>query len=50
VFDFAPIFWTVDAHSLFHLATVPAPILMAKFVVAEADYERKGLPWKTKQI
>ena len=50
IYDFPPIFWTIDAHSLFHLATVPTPFLMAKFVVAETAYERNDLPFKTKQI
>lgn len=40
VFDFPPVlYWSIDAHSLFHLATVPVPILMAKFVRDETKYE-----------
>ncbi|KAI6198383.1 Post-GPI attachment to proteins factor 3 [Aphelenchoides fujianensis] len=44
VFDFAPVFfWSVDAHSLFHLATVPTPILLGRFALEEAAHRRKGL-------
>uniref|UniRef100_A0A914D7G3 Post-GPI attachment to proteins factor 3 n=1 Tax=Acrobeloides nanus TaxID=290746 RepID=A0A914D7G3_9BILA len=41
VFDFPPFFWIIDAHSLFHLATVPTPFLLAKFVETEASYEMR---------
>ncbi|KAK0413260.1 hypothetical protein QR680_006694 [Steinernema hermaphroditum] len=37
--DFAPILWTIDAHSLFHLATVPVPMWLAEFVLEEAEFE-----------
>uniref|UniRef100_A0A914YLD9 Post-GPI attachment to proteins factor 3 n=1 Tax=Panagrolaimus superbus TaxID=310955 RepID=A0A914YLD9_9BILA len=40
VFDFAPIFWTFDAHSLFHAATIPTPLLLAEFAILEAKYEQ----------
>lgn len=39
VLDFPPILWIFDAHSLFHAATIPTPLLLAKFVVAESEYE-----------
>ena len=39
VLDFPPIFWVFDAHSLFHAATIPTPLLLAKFVIAESEYE-----------
>uniref|UniRef100_A0A7E4UVJ2 Post-GPI attachment to proteins factor 3 n=1 Tax=Panagrellus redivivus TaxID=6233 RepID=A0A7E4UVJ2_PANRE len=42
VLDFPPIFWTFDAHSLFHAATIPTPLLLAQFAIAEADYEAKA--------
>ncbi|CAI4221312.1 unnamed protein product [Auanema sp. JU1783] len=32
VFDFAPILWFVDAHSLFHLSTIPIPLWFSKFL------------------
>lgn len=35
--DFVPIFWIFDAHSLFHLATIPIPIWWADFL--ELTYE-----------
>lgn len=40
VFDFVPVFWLIDAHSLFHLATVPIPLWMIRFVELESEYER----------
>uniref|UniRef100_A0A914I6E7 Post-GPI attachment to proteins factor 3 n=1 Tax=Globodera rostochiensis TaxID=31243 RepID=A0A914I6E7_GLORO len=36
-FDFPPFFWVVDAHALFHLVSIPVPLLWAKFICAEAD-------------
>ncbi|VDK58373.1 unnamed protein product [Anisakis simplex] len=39
VFDFAPILWLFDAHSLFHLATVPLPYYLIKFLRLECEYE-----------
>ncbi|VDM95701.1 unnamed protein product [Thelazia callipaeda] len=39
--DFMPIFGLFDAHSLFHLATVPLPLLMARFIVLESAYEMR---------
>uniref|UniRef100_A0A183C5G1 Post-GPI attachment to proteins factor 3 n=1 Tax=Globodera pallida TaxID=36090 RepID=A0A183C5G1_GLOPA len=36
-FDFPPLFWIVDAHALFHLVSIPVPLLWAKFICAEAD-------------
>ena len=40
ILDFPPIFWTFDAHSLFHAATIPTPILLAEFAILEAKYEQ----------
>jgi hypothetical protein len=40
VFDFPPVFWTFDAHSLFHAATIPTPLLLAEFAVLEAKHEQ----------
>uniref|UniRef100_A0A0M3ITN4 Post-GPI attachment to proteins factor 3 n=1 Tax=Ascaris lumbricoides TaxID=6252 RepID=A0A0M3ITN4_ASCLU len=39
VFDFVPIFWLVDAHALFHLATVPLPLFLIRFIQLENEYE-----------
>ena len=33
VFDFPPWLWMVDAHSIWHLSTVPLPLLLYSFVV-----------------
>jgi len=41
VMDFPPIFWTFDAHSLFHAITIPTPWLLAEFAVEEYEYELK---------
>lgn len=30
LFDFAPLWWTLDAHSLWHLGTIPPTLLMYK--------------------
>ncbi|VDO37472.1 unnamed protein product [Onchocerca flexuosa] len=39
VLDFVPIFWLIDSHSLFHLATVPLPLLFTRFILLENAYE-----------
>jgi hypothetical protein len=36
--DFAPWGWTIDAHSLWHLSTVPLPILWYHFIVDDSKY------------
>uniref|UniRef100_A0A914W024 Post-GPI attachment to proteins factor 3 n=1 Tax=Plectus sambesii TaxID=2011161 RepID=A0A914W024_9BILA len=41
VFDFPPIFWSLDAHALWHLSTAPLPLLWAKFVANDCLYMRK---------
>jgi len=33
LYDFPPIWWTFDAHSLWHLGTAPLPFLWAKFAL-----------------
>ncbi|KHJ75348.1 Per1-like protein, partial [Oesophagostomum dentatum] len=41
-FDFAPIFWIFDAHSLFHAATIPLPLFTRIFLreyVSENIYQ-----------
>uniref|UniRef100_A0A915BBP3 Post-GPI attachment to proteins factor 3 n=1 Tax=Parascaris univalens TaxID=6257 RepID=A0A915BBP3_PARUN len=47
VFDFAPLFWLVDAHALFHLATVPLPLFLTRFIQLENEYE---MDWLTANI
>ncbi|KAK6109498.1 Per1-like family protein [Brugia pahangi] len=39
VLDFVPLYWIIDSHSLFHLATVPLPLLLARFIQLESAYE-----------
>uniref|UniRef100_A0A915CMS1 Post-GPI attachment to proteins factor 3 n=1 Tax=Ditylenchus dipsaci TaxID=166011 RepID=A0A915CMS1_9BILA len=39
LFDFPPLFWVFDAHSIFHLCTIPVPWLWARFVCDEYFYE-----------
>jgi hypothetical protein len=43
VFDFPPWWRTIDAHSLWHLATVPVIIFWYKFLLADAG----DLSWET---
>ncbi|KAL3087068.1 hypothetical protein niasHS_005307 [Heterodera schachtii] len=40
-FDFPPLFWLVDAHALFHLFSIPVPMLWANFICAEAAIGQK---------
>uniref|UniRef100_A0A0K0CT96 Post-GPI attachment to proteins factor 3 n=1 Tax=Angiostrongylus cantonensis TaxID=6313 RepID=A0A0K0CT96_ANGCA len=40
-FDFPPIFWVFDAHSLFHAATIPLPLYLHSFLrehLSENEY------------
>lgn len=39
--DFPPILWTFDAHSLWHLATVPLSGLFYSFVIEDCQHLRK---------
>lgn len=36
--DFPPMAWTIDAHSLWHLSTIPLPYLWYRFVVDDCKY------------
>jgi hypothetical protein len=38
IFDFAPIDYTFDAHSLWHLGTSPLPLLWSQFVIDDCRY------------
>lgn len=40
VLDFPPIFWTFDAHSLWHAATVPLVSLFYRFITLDCFYLR----------
>jgi hypothetical protein len=37
LFDFPPLLWLFDAHSLFHLFSAPVPLIWAEFVCQEAN-------------
>ena len=36
--DFSPFAWTIDAHSVWHLSTIPLPILWYRFIVNDSEY------------
>ena len=40
--DFVPIFWTFDAHALWHLSTVPIHYFWYKFVSDDCEYLLKN--------
>uniref|UniRef100_A0A1I8B718 Post-GPI attachment to proteins factor 3 n=1 Tax=Meloidogyne hapla TaxID=6305 RepID=A0A1I8B718_MELHA len=42
-FDFPPIFWIFDAHSFFHLFSIPIPILWAEFLCLEAKLDKQKI-------
>ncbi|CAH3022542.1 unnamed protein product, partial [Porites evermanni] len=46
--DFPPILWTFDAHSLWHLGTVPLAYSWYSFLADDARQElsMKGKSWK----
>lgn len=39
--DFPPIFWVFDAHSLWHLATIPGTFVLYKFLMEDCNFLRK---------
>lgn len=39
LFDFSPFFYVVDAHSLWHLATVPITWFWYRFLIRDAEWE-----------
>ncbi|XP_034941578.1 post-GPI attachment to proteins factor 3 [Chelonus insularis] len=41
VADFPPIFWTLDAHALWHASTVPLVYLLYRFMILDCHYLRK---------
>ncbi|XP_065211219.1 post-GPI attachment to proteins factor 3 [Planococcus citri] len=41
VFDFPPVLWVFDAHSMWHLATVPLPYFIYKFAIEDCRYLRR---------
>ncbi|CAG5090203.1 Similar to PGAP3: Post-GPI attachment to proteins factor 3 (Drosophila melanogaster) [Cotesia congregata] len=41
VADFPPIFWTLDAHALWHASTAPLVYLLYKFIISDCHYLRK---------
>jgi hypothetical protein len=42
VLDFPPVFWLLDAHALWHAATVPLTYLWYKFVFADVAWSAAG--------
>ncbi|RLU19064.1 hypothetical protein DMN91_009422 [Ooceraea biroi] len=36
--DFPPIFWILDAHSLWHASTVPLTVLLYRFIISDCSY------------
>ncbi|XP_044732988.1 post-GPI attachment to proteins factor 3 [Chrysoperla carnea] len=41
ILDFPPIWWLIDAHSLWHLATVPLNIVFYNFIIEDIRYLQK---------
>lgn len=50
--DFPPLFWAVDAHAMWHLATAPLPFWWYRFLESDCLYllQRKSGPEYKKQI
>ena len=38
LFDFSPIFWVIDSHSVWHFLTIPLPLLFYSFTKDDAQY------------
>lgn len=41
ILDFEPIYWTFDAHAIWHCTTIPLPYLLFRFVKADCKYLHK---------
>jgi hypothetical protein len=41
VYDFPPLLWTLDAHALWHLVTVPLTLLFYKFIIEDCQHLRR---------
>ena len=41
VLDFAPIYWILDSHALWHFSTAPIHFLWYKFITTDALYDMK---------
>ncbi|KAI8877089.1 post-GPI attachment to proteins factor 3 precursor [Backusella circina FSU 941] len=48
LFDFPPLWRVFDAHSLWHLATIPLTIIWYKFLLEDSLHEVRILPYFTK--
>ncbi|XP_014288680.1 post-GPI attachment to proteins factor 3 [Halyomorpha halys] len=42
--DFSPIWWTFDAHALWHLTTAPVTYYYWKFILEDSKYLQKEIP------
>ena len=40
--DFPPLLWAVDAHALWHLSTIPIPLLWYRYVSCSTTQYRCG--------
>jgi len=47
--DFPPLWWVLDAHSLWHLGTAPLAYLWYQFLINDAVYELEEVPRETIQ-
>ncbi|XP_064635626.1 post-GPI attachment to proteins factor 3-like [Lineus longissimus] len=50
VFDFPPVFWTFDAHSLWHIGTIPVGYLWFSFVADDCVHIANALERKIKLL
>lgn len=41
IFDFAPVFGSLDAHALWHLASIVPSLLWYQFIEADTEYYLK---------
>jgi hypothetical protein len=46
LFDFPPLWRVLDAHSLWHLSTIPLTIIWYKFLMEDMHYEAHIIPYK----
>jgi hypothetical protein len=44
ILDFVPIFWTIDAHGLWHLSTICIPLFWYRFIIDDNNWIDKE--WK----
>jgi hypothetical protein len=50
IFDFSPLFWTLDSHALWHFSTIIIPFYWYRFIIDDCNYIQYGSYNNNKKI